>query len=97
MAEANFGCYSKFCHAFLSIPRQQELNEDFFNDLQLLFSGLRLISPPFPSQVFHTLIESLGRFPRRRRARPRRGTSSELEWSSVDELGYRSRSPSEIV
>ena len=52
LTEANFGCYSKFCHAFLSIPWQQELNEDFFNDLQLLFSGLRLISPPSPPKFF---------------------------------------------
>ena len=41
-----------------------------------------------------TFIESFGRLPLRRRGIPRRGTSSELEWSSVLELGYRSRSPS---
>merc|ERR1740128_777714 len=45
------------------------------------------------SHFFNTLMESLGRFPLRLRGIPRRGTSSELEWSSVLELGYRSRSP----
>ncbi len=40
-------------------------------------------------------MESLGRLPRLRRARPPRGRSSLLEWSSVLELGYRSRSPTE--
>jgi hypothetical protein len=42
-----------------------------------------------------TLMESLGRLPRLRLARPPRGRSSLLEWSSVLELGYRSRSPTE--